>query len=316
MNPSTNNNKNINSNISLATDINLNTNTNTSSLATEISKALSENKKDELEENLDKREDILQNKTLGLQEIREDTHKQEISKIIDKREAALENRRKFKQNLQVDYCKSLKDCLTINKDVYTQCFEMTVDLSQLEGMILAFKDSDLLKKYQGLVGIRKLLSMKVNPPVQAVIDAELVYEFVGLLDSTSPEFVFEAIWCLTNITSGTADQSNSVVNKGGHEKLVNLIDSKFIEIQEQALWSVGNIASESSKNRDKLVNLGAINKMYTYLKTAGDNQKLVNNIMWSLSNFAKGKVSLDYELFKPVSIIFMHIKYSFLFFSV
>jgi hypothetical protein len=36
------------------------------------------------------------------------------------------------------------------------------------------KDSNILNQLRGMIGIRKIVSVHENPPIQAVVDAELV----------------------------------------------------------------------------------------------------------------------------------------------
>lgn len=41
-------------------------------------------------------------------------------------------------------------------------------------LIANLNDQNILLQHQGLIGIRKILSIAENPPIQAVIDAGLV----------------------------------------------------------------------------------------------------------------------------------------------
>ena len=51
---------------------------------------------------------------------------------------------------------------------------------------------------------------------------------ITLLENNLPEIVFESLWALTNIASGSSsDYCVSIVNKGGLPKIVNLLDSQI-----------------------------------------------------------------------------------------
>jgi hypothetical protein len=155
----------------------------------------------------------------------------------------------------------------------------------------------------GLVGIRKVLSLPNEPPIQEVIDAGLVYDFIKYLEHSLPEFQFEALWCLTNIASGTSEHTLSVVNKGGINKIIALIDSNIQEIQEQAIWAIGNIAGDSIKIRDKVIAAKGLEKIIKVFYTAERNT-LIKHCTWSISNFCRSKPPPDYEHLKPVKYIY------------
>jgi importin subunit alpha-1 len=113
-----------------------------------------------------------------------------------------------------------------------------------------------------------------------------------------PEFRFEALWCLTNIASGTSDNTQSIVIKGGVEKIISLIDSNIQEIQEQAIWAVGNIAGDSLKVRDRVIDKKGLEKILKVFATAERNT-LIKHSAWAISNFCRSKPAPAYEHLKP-----------------
>lgn len=62
---------------------------------------------------------------------------------------------------------------------------------------------------------RKLLSSDKNPPIDQIIEANMLPVLVECLTKDDqPTLQFEAAWALTNIASGSSPQTQSVVLAG------------------------------------------------------------------------------------------------------
>lgn len=167
------------------------------------------------------------------------------------------------------------------------------DFSALCKMIYS---EDQTIKLMACVGLRRLLSIENTPPIQAVIDANLVQVFIELLHYRIPKFQFEAAWCLTNIASGTTDHVNNLIEKNVLHHFIQLLESPHIEVVEQVIWGIGNIAGDSPMTRDSVLNSGALDRIATVLEQATPGTSFMRNASWALSNLCRGRPQPDYNL--------------------
>ena len=150
----------------------------------------------------------------------------------------------------------------------------------------ASSDEDTFKAVQCT---RRLLSREKNPPIDKVIKAGLVPSLIKLLQyKQNTQIQFEAAWAVTNIASGTSEQTKTVVEAGCVDHFRKLLTSGHLQVCEQAVWALGNIAGDGPEYRDLVIDRGCVQPLLN-LVTENIQIPFLRNVTWTISNLCRNK---------------------------
>eukprot|EP01059_Diplonema_ambulator_P007171 TRINITY_DN1667_c0_g1_i1.p1 TRINITY_DN1667_c0_g1~~TRINITY_DN1667_c0_g1_i1.p1 ORF type:complete len:510 (+),score=168.02 TRINITY_DN1667_c0_g1_i1:593-2122(+) len=159
------------------------------------------------------------------------------------------------------------------------------------------------RQLQATILLRKQLSIEKDCSA-SIIDAIASIEgciprLVDFLkDSSQPQTQFEAAWALTNIASGTAENTHQVVASGALPVFAELIMSGNDNVREQSIWAIGNIAGDCAKFRDLILSMNVMHSII-HIIASGPNISLLRNAVWAMSNLCRGSPIPLFEYVKP-----------------
>ncbi|KAI4349915.1 hypothetical protein L6164_010457 [Bauhinia variegata] len=183
-------------------------------------------------------------------------------------------------------------------------------LEHLPNMVAGVRTDDGNLQLEATTQFRKLLSIERSPPIEEVIQSGVVPRFVEfLMREDFPQLQFEAAWALTNIASGTSENTKVVIDQGAVPIFVKLLGSPSDDVREQAVWALGNVAGDSPRCRDLVLSHGALLPLLSQLNEHA-KLSMLRNATWTLSNFCRGKPQPPFDQVKPALPALAHLIHS------
>lgn len=169
-----------------------------------------------------------------------------------------------------------------------------------EEIMFGMMNPDETVQFKATQACRKILSRERNPPIDHMIRLGVVPRCVEFLGKNhNPDLQFEACWALTNIASGTSEQTAAVVQEGAIPRLQALLNSPRIDVAEQAVWALGNIAGDGPMTRDMVLGANVLPDVLRLIKP-DTSVSLLRNAVWAVSNLCRNKnPSPEFDQVKP-----------------
>ncbi|KIO28511.1 hypothetical protein M407DRAFT_71674, partial [Tulasnella calospora MUT 4182] len=136
-----------------------------------------------------------------------------------------------------------------------------------------------------VIKIRKILqNLSPAEAVQPVIDTGLVPAIVSLLESEETSLQCEAAWIVTNIASGTTQQTEQVIDAGAIPKLIVLSASPNADVADNAVWALANVVGDSARLRDRVEEEGGVAALVKLVDRGGPSfEKVQRRAVWAIS---------------------------------
>ncbi|CAH1245192.1 KPNA4 [Branchiostoma lanceolatum] len=148
--------------------------------------------------------------------------------------------------------------------------------------------TDVSVQLTAVQAARKLLSSDRNPPIDDLINSGILPILVHCLNNENASLQFEAAWALTNIASGTSQQTQAVVNAGAVPLFLGLLESPHQNVCEQAVWALGNIIGDGPQCRDYVISLGVVKPLLSFINPTIPITFL-RNVTWVIVNLCRNK---------------------------
>jgi len=101
-----------------------------------------------------------------------------------------------------------------------------------------------------LTALKKLLGSSDSPPLNQVCRPDVLAKLVFLLEGEESAVLYEALWCFTNLGTGSDQVICQIVAKGALPRLYRLIQHPEVRISDSAIWVLSNMSTADSVRKE------------------------------------------------------------------
>ncbi|KAJ3430487.1 importin subunit alpha [Anaeramoeba flamelloides] len=179
-------------------------------------------------------------------------------------------------------------------------------IEDLPLLVKGIKSNDLKTIENCTKSIRMMLSVAGDPPIMEILETNLLQTFIQFLQQTENEILqFESAWILSNICSGTTNQTEQVVQLGVIPLFFEGLESQNLSLRIQCVWGLGNIAGDCIKFRNFILEIpNSIENIINIISKNQNNVDILQNSAWTLSNLCRGEPHPPHKLIKNIIPIF------------
>jgi Atypical Arm repeat/Armadillo/beta-catenin-like repeat len=139
--------------------------------------------------------------------------------------------------------------------------------------------------------VRRIFGDNKDPPIDKLL-AHGLLPCVGSLIRTQKDakILYEAIWCLINVSSShVSSHVEAVFASGIVPVIANLIVHHNVGVTEQAIWFIANMAGENVEYRDIILKMTKVTNGLLYHLQYPSNVSIVSTAAWAVSNLFRGQ---------------------------
>uniref|UniRef100_A0AAZ3PXQ2 Importin subunit alpha n=1 Tax=Oncorhynchus tshawytscha TaxID=74940 RepID=A0AAZ3PXQ2_ONCTS len=157
----------------------------------------------------------------------------------------------------------------------------------------SLEDSDIDSDFKGPCAVDGLIGRVLLSGDSFCLSLHIARLIYSLL-FPSPSLQFEAAWALTNIASGTSQQTQAVVKSNPQSTsmlclyFLRLLQSPHQNVCEQAVWALGNIIGDGPQCRDYVISLGVVKPLLSFINPSIPITFL-RNVTWVIVNLCRNK---------------------------